>query len=103
MSNFIEKCISGEVLEEEIDDFVEKWHEDESLNVELHEYLGMNWEDYSIWATNPSVLRFIIAANKRGTTLSQELDDQRYALAARAGNPLETERITKWLKKIGKI
>lgn len=103
MSNFIEMCINGEALEDEIDDFVEKWHEGECSDLDLHEYLGMSWEDYSIWATNPSVLRFIIAAKKRNTTLSQELNDQRYALAARAGDPSQTDLITKWLKKIGKL
>ena len=40
-------------LQDEIDDFVEKWHEDENATQELHEYLGMSWEEYSVWAAKP--------------------------------------------------
>ena len=39
------------VPKDEIDDFVEKWHEDENTTQELHEYLGMSWEEYSAWVT----------------------------------------------------
>ena len=47
---FITSCLNGEVLVEDIDDFVEAWHEGrEGANQELHEYLGMSWEEYSIW------------------------------------------------------
>ena len=103
MSNFIEKCMAGELLESEIDDFVQAWHDGEIEIKDLHDALGMNWEEYSVWATSPSVLRYIIAARRRGTTLDSELNDQRYALAARAETGLEAIRITKWLKSIGKI
>lgn len=103
MKNFIQMCISGDALEEEIDDFVEHWHTGEGDDCDLHEYLGMTWEEYSLWGTSPSILRYIIAARKRGTTLDKELDDQRYALAARAGNSMEAIKITNWLKSIGKI
>ncbi|WP_107316338.1 hypothetical protein [Achromobacter xylosoxidans] len=103
MNDFIQKCISGDVLENEIDDFVDAWHEGDGEGLELHEYLGMTWEEYSIWATSPSILRYIIAARKRGTTLDKELDNQRFALAARAESGQEAKKITDWLKKIGKI
>ena len=48
---FVDLCLGGDVPEDEIDDFVEKWHEDENTTQELHEYLGMSWEEYSAWAT----------------------------------------------------
>lgn len=103
MNNFIQMCISGDALQDEIDEYVEAWHSGKVENCELHEYLGMTWEEYSIWGTSPSVIRYIIAARKRGTTLDKELDNQRYALAARAETQFEAIKITNWLKSIGKI
>lgn len=100
--NFVSLCLSGDVLEDEIDDFVESWHEDEGSNQELHEYLGMSWEEYSIWATNPSILPFILSARMRGTSFDVEVNQERLALAARAGSPLEAKKLHAWLKLIGK-
>jgi hypothetical protein len=40
----------------------------------LHEYLGMTWEEYSIWATRPSILAAIIQCRKKGISLKEELD-----------------------------
>ncbi len=32
-----------------IDDVVAAWHDDESITVPLHEYLGMTWDQYGAW------------------------------------------------------
>lgn len=32
-----------------IDDAVELWHESPEDGMELHEFLGMNWDDYATW------------------------------------------------------
>ncbi|OUD15584.1 hypothetical protein [Thioflexithrix psekupsensis] len=100
---FIELCLDGDVLEDEIDDFVDNWHEDETINCELHEYLGMTWEEYSVWATRPSILPFILSARKRNTTFDIELNQERLALAARTETVEEAKRLESWLKQIGKI
>lgn len=100
--NFIEQCLNGDVLEDEIDDFIEKWHESEEIDTELHDYLGMNWDEYSVWATRPSILPFILSARKRGTTFDVELNQERLALAARADTVGEARRMEAWLKLIGK-
>ncbi|KPW43560.1 hypothetical protein ALO95_02880 [Pseudomonas syringae pv. antirrhini] len=102
--SFIELCLEGSVLEEEIDQFVEDWHEGrEGADVELHEYLGMSWEEYQIWATAPSVLSFVLAARKRGTSLEQELAQDRSKMAARAGSVAEATKVEAWLRSVGKI
>ena len=102
--NFIDQCLSGEVLLDEIEDFIDKWHEgEEGEALELHEYLGMSWEEYELWGTMPSVLSFIIAARRNKSTLDVELERERYALAARASSPEEAKRVEVWLRKIGKI
>ncbi len=100
--SFIELCLNGDVLEDEIDDFVDNWHEDEKTTLELHEYLGMSWDEYSIWATRPSILPFILSARKKGTTFDAELNQKRLALAARAETVEEAHRLESWLKLIGK-
>jgi len=101
--SFIDLCLSGDVLEDEIDSFVDNWHEDDETTLELHDYLGMSWEEYSVWATRPSVLPFILSARNNGTSFDVELNQERLALAARAETAEEAQRMESWLKLIGKI
>lgn len=101
--SFIDLCLSGDVLEDEIDEFVDSWHEDEDTDIELHEYLGMNWDEYSLWATKPSVLPFILSARKNGIAFDAEIDQERLALAARAETVEKASKMESWLKLIGKI
>ncbi len=101
--NFINLCLEGDVLEDEIDEFVDGWHDDENLNIELHDYLGMSWEEYSVWAVRPSVLPFILSARRNGTTFDVELNQERLSLAARAETVEEARRLESWLKLIGKL
>lgn len=102
--NFVELCLEGNVLEEEIERFVEDWHEGrDGADMELHEYLGMSWEEYQLWATTPSVLPFVLTARKRGTSLDHELTQDRYAMAARAGSVAEASKVEAWLRSVGKI
>lgn len=43
----------GKAKAEEIDDYIEKWHNGDSTNgdltEELHEFLGMTDEEFNIW------------------------------------------------------
>jgi hypothetical protein len=74
-NSFIEKCISGDVSLDEIDDYIDAWHDSDSdTELELHEYLGMTWKEYSIWAIKPSSLAEIVNARK------QETDAQEFVL-----------------------
>jgi hypothetical protein len=100
--SFVNLCLNGDILEDEIDDFIDSWHEDEGTTIELHEYLGMTWDEYSVWSTKPSILPFIISARKNGTTFDSELNQERLALAARAETASEAYRMEAWLKLIGK-
>ncbi|WP_415844674.1 hypothetical protein ACMYUJ_17245 [Stutzerimonas zhaodongensis] len=102
--DFIRSCLNGDVLIEEIDDFVEAWHEGrEGADQELHEYLGMSWDEYSLWATTPSILPYILSARHKRISLDDELNQDRYAMAARASSAFEAKRIEDWLRGIGKI
>jgi len=64
-SSFIEKCINDDASLGEIDDYIDEWHDSDSANaLELHEFLGMSWEEYSLWAVNPSLLEEIVNKKK---------------------------------------
>ncbi|MCA6501785.1 MAG: hypothetical protein ACK54E_01130 [Pseudanabaena sp.] len=67
MSNsFIEKCINGDASLDEIDNYIDEWHDSDSdINLELHEFLGMSWEEYSLWAVKPSLLAEILNHRKQ--------------------------------------
>jgi len=74
-TSFIEKCINGDASLDEIDDYIDEWHDSDLSNgIELHEYLGMTWKEYSIWAIKPSFLAEIVNSRK------QEIDAQKFVL-----------------------
>ncbi|MFN9062580.1 MAG: hypothetical protein ACK5WL_21850 [Pseudanabaena sp.] len=65
-SSFIEKCINGDASLDEIDNYIDEWHDSDSdINLELHEFLGMSWEEYSLWAVKPSLLAEILNHRKQ--------------------------------------
>jgi len=63
MSNFIAMCVSGEAAPDDIDEFVDKWHEGDS-KVPIDEYLGMTRDEYFAWVGNPNALVEIIRAHE---------------------------------------
>lgn len=63
--SFIDDCLNGKACLDDIDDYVERWSDgEEGQNIELHEYLGMSWEEYSIWVTKPSSLIDVLQSRK---------------------------------------
>jgi hypothetical protein len=71
-SSFIEKCINGDASLDEIDDYIDEWHDSDSNNdLELHEFLGMSWEEYSLWAVKPSLLAEILNHRKQDVGLKK--------------------------------
>jgi len=71
-SSFIEKCINGDASLDEIDDYIDEWHDSDSTNdLELHEFLGMSWEEYSLWAIKPSLLAEILNHRKQDVSFKR--------------------------------
>lgn len=71
-SSFIEKCINGDASLDEIDDYIDEWHDSDSTNdLELHEFLGMSWEEYSLWAVKPSLLAEILNHRKQDVSFKR--------------------------------
>lgn len=99
--SFIELCVQGNALLEEIDDFIDKWHESSSTE-ELHEFLGMTWKEYCVWVSEPDLLPFIVTAHSENKDLDTILDgDKTLRLAARADSPETAKKIISWLKSKG--
>ncbi|MFN4833502.1 MAG: hypothetical protein ACK5VA_05280 [Pseudanabaena sp.] len=106
MSNsFIEKCINGDASLDEIDNYIDEWHDSDSdINLELHEFLGMSWEEYSLWAVKPKFLAWIINARRKGVISSEtKFLQESQPLAARSSNTKESLESINWLKSMGKI
>lgn len=104
VTKFINLCMGGNALLEEIDDFIDDWHEDPQ-GFDLHEYLGMTWEEYSMWVADPDILPYVIKSHIDNVPVQVLLDENYYELplAARAGNAMTAKKIMAWLKAHGKI
>jgi hypothetical protein len=63
MSNFIEKCLLRESAPDDIDDFIDQWHENPG-NQTLHEFLGMTRDEYESWVTDAVSLASIINVHR---------------------------------------
>jgi hypothetical protein len=104
---FIEQLLRGEALLEDIEDFVETWHDapdDSSIAAQsLEEFLGMTWDEYRLWVERPEALRFIAAAHRQGKPIATILSSvDRYGLAARAGDQREAHELLQWLIERGR-
>lgn len=72
MSNFINDVINADAILDEIDDYIEKWH-DSDTDCSVFEYLGMTEEEYLLWVENDFYLKYIILAHEKDINISQLL------------------------------
>ncbi len=101
MSNFIQKCIEGNALIDDIDDFVGSWHESDSSQP-LHRFLGMTSSEYSLWIADPDVLPHIVNAHLQERDISDILEEvSAFPLAARSDGPDKALELMNWLKSEG--
>jgi hypothetical protein len=99
---FFDRCLAGEVATDEIDDFVDAWHGDPESG-ELHDYLGMTGEEYSLWLRAPDTLPCILKARRDGEPLTQAVGQAYETMRlATSGNDASTvARLQEWLKEKG--
>lgn len=64
---FIDDVIAGRASADQIDDYIDTWHESDDER-DLHAALGMSWDEYGEWASHPDALTRIIEAHREGTT-----------------------------------
>ena len=59
---FVELCLRGEASPDEIDEFVEHWHDHPEGS--LHNFLGMKKSEYALWVKDPDALAGIIKSRR---------------------------------------
>jgi len=64
MSNFVNDYLNEKVSLDDIDDYIDNWHEGNS-NKELHEFLGLTKEEYAIWLVKPFLLDQILEDKRK--------------------------------------
>jgi hypothetical protein len=101
---FVELCLAGDVLMDEIDDYVHAWHTGDTKE-SIYDFLGMTREEYDLWVEQPRSLRLILAARERGIPLYEALERQEELepVAARAADPEAAKVVLEWLRKTGRM
>ena len=69
MATFIELVRQGKYTPHQIENWVDAWHNSETEQ-ELHESIGMTFEEYGRWAKNPAILIPIIS--EHGVVIEDE-------------------------------
>jgi hypothetical protein len=62
---FIDSFLEGKATLDEIDDFVDRWHES-GADDSIYKFLGMTWNEYKLWVEDPTSLLSIIDAHRKG-------------------------------------
>jgi hypothetical protein len=100
MSNFIQNCLSGDALLEEIDDYVDMWHDGDGKQ-SLRDFLGLNEKEYSLYVRDEEMLGQIVAARHKEIPIVKFLQMDVQNLAARSTSSKKSTIITEWLKSEG--
>ena len=101
--NFVELCLTGNALIEEVDDFVDQWHRD-SGEIGLRDFLGMLESEYSLWVNDPDVLPYIVLSRREKRPFVQVVNDNYYnnaRLAARSDQGQKIRHLKEWLERHG--
>jgi hypothetical protein len=75
LMDYVNKLINKEIHEDDIYDFINNWHSkiNNPNNLELHEYLGLTWEEYSLWVKcEKSIIN--ILNNRKVNIMAVDLD-----------------------------
>lgn len=105
MSNkkFMQACLEGDALLEEIEEYIEAWHNSDS-NEEIYEYLGMTLEEYFIFLEDESMLKTLFYAREVNIPIADFLQSNtEQMLAARAATPEEAAAVKEWLARTGRL
>lgn len=95
----MELVLAGEALADEIDDYIDQWHDSADTNeTTLAQWLGMTEREYGLWVERPHALRAILHARHFNVPLDdalKRLDDDR---VRRPDGSIDHE-LTAWIKE----
>jgi hypothetical protein len=105
---FVDDVLAGHASLDDMDDYVDAWHglsdDAPEASLELHEYLGLTWDEYRRWGTHPESLRFVLAA-KRANLPEEDIlaATEIVGAAARSNDSSDADRVLNWLAERGLI
>jgi hypothetical protein len=85
---FIDKCVDGEALPSDIDDYIDKWHHKDNKKP-VYEFLGMSWEEYREWVKDGSsdiIRRIMLEHLKKRSEESKIITDEQIDMAWGSAN-----------------
>jgi hypothetical protein len=99
-ASFLELAIAGEVLLDEVDDFIDMWH-DTPGGQELRDFLGMSREEYELYLNSADWLSWIVAARKSGMPIKSYMEEanRNTAMAARGMDATTAAKLVAWLEQ----
>ena len=80
-SPFFQLYLDGEVLADDIDDFIDQWHERPGRK-KIFDFLGLTKEEYELWLRDPNALADIASARSKISSAS----DSRVRSPSYSGN-----------------
>ena len=101
---FLDLCLEGKAVFDDIDDFIDQWHETPQ-GYELHDYLGMTNEEYSLWLRAPEALAYIIKARREMQPLKETVvyACQDLGRVGRSSDQSTINQLQNWLKAKGEF
>ena len=96
---FIRLMMDGYVDADDINNFIDYWH-DSDLTCELHDFLGLSWEEYTLYLSDASGLATIVKARRDRVPLVEAVNDNvRYQerIAARSDDAGKISALTRWI------
>jgi hypothetical protein len=103
MKNFVLDCIQGDALIDDLDRYVDYWHENsQELNCDLRNFLGMSLSEYNYFLKDEDYIADIIYAHEHNLDIEEvlEFNANNVPMAARADKADEMKVIQDWLKNV---
>jgi hypothetical protein len=105
---FFDLYSQGQALPDEIDDFIDIWHEgadQRAKSLPLHEYLGLTMDEYGLWVQDPDTLPQILVARRESRPLAEVMNDyvNELPLADRAADDATVKALRAWLANQQKL
>lgn len=102
MKNFILDCIQGDAIIDDLDKYVDYWHENsEKLKCGLRDFLGMSPTEYNYFLKDEDYLSDIIYAHEHELDIEYVIEvNSSLPMAARADKADEMKVIQDWLNQV---
>jgi hypothetical protein len=102
-NTFIDECLAGRARPEDIEDFVEAWHESDS-DKSIERFLGMSEDEYALWVEKPRSLAFILYSRRCRVPLQRAIEDaSEMRMAARGATRESARELQAWLRRTGRV